>query len=184
MAARVLIVDDEKNILITLKRAFEIAGYHAEIAGGGKLALEKLKENAFDVVLLDVKMPDLDGLSVLQQLRAGGTQVPVLVMSGHGTIETAVQATKLGAHDFLEKPISTEKLLLTVENTLGFDRLKQEYRALKREVDDRNKMIGSGSKMRILRERIQLAAPSQGWVLITGENGTGKELIARAIHDN
>ena len=184
MAAKVLIVDDEKNILITLKRAFEVAGYQADIAGGGKVCLDKLKDNVYDVILIDVKMPDIDGLSVLQQIRAAGNDVPVLVMSGHGTIETAVQATKLGAHDFLEKPISTEKLFLTVENTLGFDLLKRENRALKREVEDRFKMIGSGHKTRLLKDRIQLAAPSQGWVLVTGENGTGKELIARAIHDH
>jgi DNA-binding NtrC family response regulator len=184
MPAKVLIVDDEKNILITLKRAFEVAGYQADIAGSGKLCLERLKENVYDVLLIDVKMPDLDGLSVLQQIRANGNDIPVLVMSGHGTIETAVQATKLGAHDFLEKPISTEKLFLTVENTLGFDQLKRENRALKREVEDRFKMIGAGPKTRALKERIQLAAPSQGWVLVTGENGSGKELIARAIHEN
>lgn len=184
MAARVLIVDDEKNILITLRRAFEVAGYQAEVAGGGRLALEKLRESPYDLVLLDVKMPDIEGLEVLQQLRASGNDVPVLVMSGHGTIETAVQATKLGAHDFLEKPISTDKLFLAVENTLGFDRLRRENRDLKKEVQTRNQMIGGGAKMKALRERISLAAPSQGWVMITGENGTGKELIARSIHDN
>src|SRR5262249_124166 len=161
----------EKNILITLRRAFEVAGYQAEVAGGGRLALQKLSEAPYDLVLLDVKMPDLDGLEVLQMIRSSGNEVPVLVMSGHGNIDTAVQATKLGAHDFLEKPISTDKLLLTVENTLGFDRLKREHTALKNEVEGRYDMIGSGPKMRALKERIQLAAPSKGWVLLTGENG-------------
>jgi DNA-binding NtrC family response regulator len=127
-------------------------------------------------------MPDINGLEVLKSARDAGALVPVVVMSGHGTVETAVQATKLGAHDFIEKPLSTDKLLITVENTLKFQRLKDAHEELRRQVGATTTMIGQSQPMQQLTQRIELAASAQAPVLITGESGTGKELVARAIH--
>jgi len=180
--ASVLVVDDERNILTTLRRALEIEGFEADVAGGGTIALEKLKARSYDLVLLDLQMPDATGLQVLQALRGSGNDVPVLVMSGHGTIETAVHATKLGAHDFLEKPLQTEKLLLTIRNTLSFDRLARENRELRDRAGAEGELLGDSPAMRALRDRIALAATASAPVLVLGESGTGKELVARAIH--
>ena len=181
MATTVLIVDDEKNILLTLKRALELADYHCEVAGGGTLALEAIAAKPVDAVLMDVKMPDMDGLEVLakmQELRPG---LPVVMMSGHGTIDTAVKATQLGARDFLEKPIETARLLVALRNALEHSALAQTVAELRKTLG-RYDMVGSGPAMQKLYEVIRKAAPSEGRVLIAGENGTGKELVARAIH--
>ncbi len=180
--ANILIIDDEKNILSSLSRALRLEGYGTDVAGGGKLGLERMSAGSYDLVLLDVKMPDINGLEVLRLARKGGVTVPVVVMSGHGTVETAVQATKLGAHDFVEKPLSTDKLLITVENTLRFHRLKDEHEELRQQVGVTGTMIGQSAPMAQLTKRIELAASAQAPVLITGESGTGKELVARAIH--
>jgi DNA-binding NtrC family response regulator len=180
--ANILIIDDEKNILSSLSRALRLEGYDSDVAGCGKLGLDRLGACTYDLVLLDVKMPDIDGLEVLRRVREGGNQVPVLMMSGHGTVETAVQATKLGAHDFIEKPLSTDKLLITVENILRFQRLQDEAEQLRRRVGATGEMIGESRPMKELAQRVQLAASAQAPVLIIGESGTGKELVARAIH--
>lgn len=180
--AKILIIDDEKNILSSLSRALRLEDYETDVAGGGKLGLERMSSGSYDLVLLDVKMPDIDGLEVLRRAREGDIQTPVVVMSGHGTVETAVRATKLGAHDFVEKPLSTDKLLITVENTLKFQRLKDEHEELRRQVGANDDMIGEAPAMRALKQRIELAASAQAPVLIIGESGTGKELVARAIH--
>ncbi len=180
--ANILIVDDEKNILSSLSRALRLEDFDTDVAGNGKLGLDRMTSGSYDLVLLDVKMPDIDGLEVLRRVREGGNQVPVLMMSGHGTVETAVQATKLGAHDFIEKPLSTDKLLISVENIIKFHRLKDEHEQLQRQVGATGEMIGECRPMQELGQRIQLAASAQAPVLITGESGTGKELVARAIH--
>ncbi|HKA86304.1 MAG TPA: sigma-54 dependent transcriptional regulator [Haliangiales bacterium] len=174
-----LLIDDEPNILTTLRRAVEIEGYAVDVAGSGKIGLEKLAEREFDLVLLDVRMPDLGGLEVLDRIKADHPDVPVVMMSGHATIETAVQATKLGAVDFLEKPLSSEKVLLTVRNSLRLADLQRERKARSEFA-----MIGAGPRMQAIFDKIRMTAPTAGRVLITGENGTGKELIARALHDN
>jgi two-component system nitrogen regulation response regulator NtrX len=181
MPQTVLIVDDEKNILLTLKRALELADYRCEVAGGGLLALEVVAAKPIDLVLMDVRMPDLDGLDALARMQALRPGLPVVMMSGHGTIDTAVKATQLGARDFLEKPIETARLLVAIKNALEHSRLSRTVDEL-RESLGRYDMVGQGTQMKRLYELIRKTAPSEGRVLITGENGTGKELVARAIH--
>ena len=182
--ATILIIDDEQNILVTLARALKLEDYHTEVAGGGKIGLEKLAKQSFDLVLLDVMMPDIDGLDVLQQIQASNPELPVVMMSGHATVEIAVKAVRLGAVDFLEKPLSSEKVLVTVANALKLRRLVEENRDLKSLAGLQTDMIGQSAPMEALYDQIRMVAPSNGRVLITGENGTGKELAARAIHEN
>ena len=183
MPATILIVDDERNIQLTLARALTLEGYAAETASGGQEALEKIAALPIDVVVMDVKMPDLDGITVLERARATRPDLPVVIMSGHGSIETVRQAFKLGAFDYLEKPITErEKLLVTVRNALAMRNLAEENAALRREAG-RFDMVGSGPAMERLFELVRRTAASEGRVLVTGENGTGKELIARALHD-
>jgi DNA-binding NtrC family response regulator len=180
-----LIVDDEPNILSTLRRALELEGYAVEVAGGGRIALEKLKAGGFDGVLLDVAMPDLDGLSTLRQLREQAPELPVVMMSGNATLKDAVEATRLGASDFLEKPLTTDKVLITVQNALKLARLERdaEEHKQKERADLQQWMIGTGPRMKRVLETIRKAAPSTARVLVTGERGTGKELVARALHE-
>jgi DNA-binding NtrC family response regulator len=180
--ASVLIVDDEKNILLTLSRALRVEGYDVDVAGSGKLALERARAKSYDVILLDVRLPDLDGLEVLRQLRAD-QDVPVLVMSGHGNIDTAVAATQSGALDFLEKPIGTERLLVSLSRAIDRGRLERENQELRERAGTSNALLGDSPAMVELRRQIALIANASAPVLITGERGTGKELVARAIHE-
>src|SRR5215470_65121 len=179
-----LVIDDEPNILTTVRRALEIEGYAVEVAGNGALGLAKLAEGDIDLVLLDVMMPGESGLEVLPKIRVASPETMVIMMSGNATIETAVQATKAGAYDFIEKPLSGDKLLLTVQNALHFARLRDENQRLKGRARDDFAMIGKGAAMRAIFDKVAKTAPTTGRVLITGENGTGKELVARAIHDH
>jgi DNA-binding NtrC family response regulator len=181
MPAQVLIVDDERNIQVTLAMALKGEQLAVETASGGREALEKIAALPVDLVLMDVRLPDLDGLSVLRLARETRPDLPVVVMSGHGTFDTVREAFKLGAVDYLEKPIEKEKLLLAVRNALSRRSLELENAELRREVGA-GEMIGAGPAMRRLLELVRRAAPSEGRVLVTGENGTGKELVARAIH--
>src|SRR3569623_2136380 len=176
----ILVIDDEPNILTTVRRSLELEGYAVEVAGSGAAGLAKLAENDIDLILLDVMMPGETGLETLPKLRAKKPETMVVMMSGNATIETAVQATKAGAHDFIEKPLSGDKLLITVQNALGFARLRTENQRLKRDFA----MIGKGAGMKAIFDKVARTAPSSGRVLITGENGTGKELVARAIHEH
>src|SRR6516165_9927717 len=181
MSSSVLIVDDEKNILLTLSQSLQLAGYRTELAQTGKAALEVALTRPVDVVLMDVRLPDLDGVAVLEQLLAARPGLPVLMMSGHGTIETAVRATRLGARDFLEKPIGRDRLLLALRNALEHRAVVEELETLRAEAG-RYEMVGQGPAMRRLYALVERTAPSEGRVLLTGENGTGKELVARALH--
>jgi DNA-binding NtrC family response regulator len=183
MPATVLIVDDERNILLTLSQALQLEGYRTELAAGAQVALDVLAARPVDVVLMDVKMPDMDGVTALARMRGLQPELPVIMMSGHGTIDTAVKATQLGARDFLEKPISRDRLLLALRNALEHQRMVEEVKALRAEVG-RFDMVGQGPAMQRIYSLIARAAPSEGRVLITGENGSGKELIARAIHQH
>jgi two-component system nitrogen regulation response regulator NtrX len=182
--ASVLVVDDEKNILTSLSRALRIEDYDVDVAGSGTIALAKVDEKAYDALLVDVMMPQMDGITLLRTLRERGNDLPVLVMSGHGTIETAVEATRLGAHDFIEKPIATERLLLSLERALEFTRLAAENDALRAAAGVSTGLLGESAAMRQLRQQIELAASARAPVLILGERGTGKELVARAIHEH
>src|SRR5499427_9001026 len=180
--AHLLVVDDEPSILTTLQKALSLEGYSVDVAGGVRVAEERLGKRSYDIMLLDVSLPDGDGVSLLQQLRAGGNEIPVVMMSGHATVDVAVRATRLGAIDFLEKPLSTDRLLLVVENTLRLVRAEEESRALRKAAGHAGELIGQSRAMVQLREQIARAAKAQASVLITGERGTGKELVARAIH--
>jgi len=179
----ILVVDDEEAIVRSLSGVLSDEGFHVETAKDGESALKALDTSSPpDLVLLDVWMPGIDGMEVLSRLRAKGMTLPVIVMSGHGTIETAVKATKLGAYDFIEKPLSIDKVMLAVGHALERDRLATEVAELKQKVEQKYRMIGESAIIKDLREQIAQVAPSNGWVLVTGENGTGKELIARAVH--
>jgi two-component system nitrogen regulation response regulator NtrX len=181
----VLIVDDEESIRGSLAGILSDEGFHAKTASDGTQALASLRdvgEAVPDLVLLDIAMPGRDGIDVLQELRATWPELPVVMMSGHGTIETAVRATKLGAFDFIEKPLSVEKLLLTIQHAIERARLERENQRLRAAALRAHEILGSSEPVRRLKEQIALAAPTNGWVLITGENGTGKELVARQIH--
>lgn len=176
----VLIIDDEPNILGTLRTALELEGYSTLVSGTAELGLEKLSSSEVDLVLLDVNLPGKSGIAGLQEMKETYPQLEVVMMSGASNIETAVEATRLGAYSFLEKPLSVEKLLLTLRNALERSNLVQENRELKTSL--RGSLLG-GADMAEVFEVIERVAPSNGRVLITGENGTGKEMVARALHE-
>lgn len=178
----ILIVDDEQDIRETLKGILEDEGYHADVADSGEACLEALKKRSFDVILLDIWLIGIDGLETLQKIRELDGRPEVVMISGHGTIETAVRATKLGAFDFLEKPLSLEKTLIVVKNAIDAKRLRQENVDLKRQLQTKSVIAGDSIPMKALRQQITLMAPTNGRVLIYGESGTGKELVAHAIH--
>ena len=183
MKPRILIVDDDPGTLASLSRAFALEGYTALTASSAERALARLAEEPVDAVLSDVVMPEMDGLAFLALVRQCAPDVPVVLMSGQATIETALRATRLGALDFIEKPVGLERLLLTLRNALWLDRLTRENRELQRYWQDELALIGDSPSMLALRSLIERAAPSDVPVLITGENGTGKELVARAVHE-
>jgi DNA-binding NtrC family response regulator len=180
--AQLLIVDDEANTLASLSRAFRLAGHEATVCDNAAKALELAKAQTFDLILSDVVMPGKDGLSLLEDLKKQGVPSPVVMMSGQAHIEMAVRATRLGAIDFLEKPISTDKLLLTVENTLKLQRLESENRALKQRLG-KHEIVWKGESMRRVMAQLERVAASESRVCILGETGTGKELVARTIHE-
>ncbi|HEV7859479.1 MAG TPA: sigma-54 dependent transcriptional regulator [Pyrinomonadaceae bacterium] len=182
MSESILIVDDERGIRETLKAVLEDEGYAAETVATGEECLKAVERRAFGCVLLDVWLPGIDGLETLRQLRAMGTESAVVIISGHGNIETAVRATKLGAFDFIEKPLSIEKTVLTVRNALRQRELERVNAELSAELNQDYAMVGDSVAMRALRKQIAVVAPTDGRVLISGESGTGKELVARAIH--
>jgi DNA-binding NtrC family response regulator len=180
--AHVLVVDDEPSILTTLQKALSVEGYVVDVAGGIKVAEEKLKKRTYDLCLFDVLLPDGDGVELLERMRAGKTDTPVIMMSGHATIDTAVRAVRVGALNFLEKPLNTDALLIAVETALRLTRAEAEARDLRRAAGATGELVGESPAIKKLVEQIGRAAKSSASVLVTGERGTGKELVARAIH--
>ncbi len=180
MKQKILIVDDEISILQSLGGLLEDEGYEVIQACCGEEALDRARKDPPDLVLLDIWMPGTDGMAVLDEVKKLYPLLPVIIISGHGTIETAVKATRMGAFDFIEKPLSIERILVSIQNAIEFSRLEEENRLLRNKADRR--MIGESPAIRALWEQIQRAAPTNATVLITGENGTGKELAAKMIH--
>ena len=178
----ILIVDDEQAIQKALRGVLEDEGYRVSAVGTGADALKAVADELPDVVFLDIWMPHMDGLETLAELKRLRPEATVVMISGHGTIETAVKAVRLGAYDFIEKPLSLEKTLITLTRALEHGRLERENAALRARLQTRDEIIGESEPMRALREQIATAAPTSGRVLIHGENGSGKELVARAIH--
>ena len=182
MRESILLVDDEAGVRSSLSGILADEGYDVEAVGSGEEGLAALAARRFELVLLDVWLPGADGLETLERIRESDAEIPVVMISGHGTIETAVRAVRLGARDFVEKPLSLEKTLLAVRNAIKQRQLEAEVRTLKSQLDQRYVMVGESPAMQDLRREIAQAAPSNGRALIFGENGTGKELVARAIH--
>lgn len=181
---RILVVDDEESIRKTLRMTLEYEGYEVLEASSGAEALETSEREPLDLVFLDIKMPGMDGLEVLEEWKERGSSPAVIVISGHGNVQTAVAATKLGAFDFIEKPLETERVLVAVRNALARKELEDEVVRLRPRFARRFQMVGASAAMEAVREAIVRSAPTNATVLITGESGTGKELVARAIHEN
>jgi two-component system nitrogen regulation response regulator NtrX len=180
--AHLLLVDDDHNTLASLSRAFRLAGHEATVCDNAARAVDLLRSETFDLILSDVVMPGKSGLELLADLKKAGVKTPIVLISGQANIEMAVKATKLGALDFLEKPLSTDKLLVTVENALRLSRLEDENRELRHRLG-KHELVGSGPAMKKLITQIERVAASETRVCILGETGTGKELVARAIHE-
>ena len=181
--AKILIIDDERNIRNTLVDILEFEGHKVVAAEDGKKGLEMLENKLFDVVFSDIKMPKMDGIELLNHLKTSDIEVPVIMLSGHGNIETAVECLKLGAFDFIEKPIDLNRLLVTLRNALDKHTLKSETKTLKKKIANKHQMIGTSPKIEKLHEMIQRVAPTDARVLITGSNGTGKEVVARLLFE-
>ncbi|MCX6257599.1 MAG: sigma-54 dependent transcriptional regulator [Bacteroidia bacterium] len=181
--SRILVIDDELSIRNTLKRILEYENYEVTLAQEGSEGLQLIENNKFDIVLCDIKMPKMDGIEVLEKIMILNPEMPVVMISGHGTIETAVDAIRKGAYDFIEKPPDLNRLLITIRNALDKSRLITETKVLKKKVSKNWEMIGESAAIRRIRELIDLVAPTDARILITGDNGTGKELVARQIHE-
>jgi len=178
----ILVVDDESGIRTSVKAILQDEGYAVIESEDGEEALARVASEKLDAVLLDVWMPGMDGIETLKGIKQQDQDIPVIIMSGHGTIETAVRATKLGAYDFLEKPLSIDRLTLVLKNALSQRNLVEENRALRSTHDDASELVGESDVMKGILEQVSIVAPTQASILISGENGTGKELLARAIH--
>lgn len=179
----ILIIDDEKAIRKTLSEILSYEGYKIDEAGDGEEGLKKFKEKTYDVVLCDIKMPKLDGIEFLDRVREVNPDIPVIMISGHGTIETAVEAVKKGAYDYISKPPDLNRLLITIRNAMDKTNLVAETKVLKRRVSKVDEMIGQSDPIVRIKETIDKVAPTDARILVTGENGVGKELVARWVHE-
>lgn len=181
--SNILIIDDEKAIRKTLGEILSYEGYKIDEAGDGEEGLKKFKEKSYDVVLCDIKMPKLDGIEFLDKCREANPDIPVIMISGHGTIETAVEAVKKGAYDYISKPPDLNRLLITIRNAMDKTNLVAETKVLKRKVSKVDEMIGESGPIVRIKETIDKVAPTDARILVTGENGVGKELVARWVHE-
>ena len=184
MKSRILVIDDEAEIRRSVRMILEYEGYEVIEASSGPEGVTLAEREGPDLVFLDIKMPGMDGLDALQRIKATNETLPVVIISGHGTVSTAVEATKLGAFDFIEKPLASERVLVTIRNALDQTRLRDENTSLKRAVEVRHQMVGESSALRQVWDAIKRAAPTNATVLLLGESGSGKELVARSIHRN
>ncbi|MBQ3896770.1 MAG: sigma-54-dependent Fis family transcriptional regulator, partial [Paludibacteraceae bacterium] len=180
--AKVLVIDDEKSIRNTLKDVLEYEKNNVDLADNGIDALKKVSENSYDLIFSDIKMPEMDGIEVLQKIKEINDEVPVVMISGHGNIETAVECIKKGAFDFIEKPIDLNRLLVTMRNALDKTNLMTETKVLKKKVDKKYEMIGESEALQKVKDIIDKVATTDARILITGPNGTGKEVVARQIY--
>jgi two-component system nitrogen regulation response regulator NtrX len=178
----ILAVDDEATILQSLSGILSDEGFEVLTASNGYEALKIIDQESPDLVLLDIWMPGIDGIETLQEIKRTNPFLQVIMISGHGTIETAVKATKFGAYDFIEKPLSIEKVVVTINNALNFRQLEEENRFLRKKTLEKHSITGNSPPIKALKKQIAIAAPTNAWIMITGENGTGKELVARTIH--
>jgi two-component system, NtrC family, nitrogen regulation response regulator NtrX len=181
--SKILVIDDEKSIRNALLEILEYEKFEVELAENGQEGLEKFAAGSFDVVLCDIKMPEMDGMEVLEKIFESGKDVQVIMITGHGNVETAVEAIKKGAYDFIEKPLDLNRLLITVRNALDKSSLATENKVLKRKVNKAYDMVGESPAIEKVKEMIERVAPTDARVLITGPNGTGKELVARWMHE-
>jgi two-component system nitrogen regulation response regulator NtrX len=182
--AHILVIDDERSIRNTLKEILEYEKFTVDLAEHGAEGLEKYKSGSYDIVLCDIKMPEMDGLEVLEKIFEEGSEAQVIMISGHGNIDNAVEAIKKGAFDFIEKPLDLNRLLITIRNALDKSTLITETKVLKKKVGKGYEMVGESEAIHQVREMINKVAPTDARVLITGANGTGKELVARSLHEN
>ena len=181
--ASILVIDDERAIRNTLKEVLEYEKHEVDLAEDGHAGLEMLNDKNYDIVLCDIKMPGMDGMEVLDQVMSSLIDAQVIMITGHGTVDTAVEAIKKGAYDFIEKPLDLNRLMITLRNAMDKTNLISETRALKKRVSQKYRMVGDSSTMGKVREMIDRVAPTDARVLITGKNGTGKELVARQLHE-
>jgi DNA-binding NtrC family response regulator len=181
--ADILIIDDEKAIRKALTEILTAEGYKTDEAGDGEEGLKKFKEKSYDVVLCDIKMPKLDGIEFLQKATESNSDVPVIMISGHGNIETAVDAVKKGAYDYISKPPDLNRMLITIRNAMDRSSLATETKTLKRKVNKVQEMIGESAPIKKIKDTIEKVAPTEARILVTGENGVGKELVARWVHE-
>jgi len=181
--SKILVIDDERSIRNTLKEILEYEKYEVKLAEDGATGLEMIEQDKFDAILCDIKMPKIDGLEVLENINIKFPDIPVVMISGHGDIETAVEAIKKGAFDFIQKPLDLNRLLITIRNAMDKSTLVTETKVLKRKVSKTYEMIGQSEAIEQVKQIIDRVAPTDARVLITGENGTGKELVARWLHE-